>query len=106
MSERAVTSRCKLAFVIYGLYGLIWCLFSSGEQQHWAVPPAHIELVQKADPLAKKPYRLFTLQQTTPTANSGDNSDNNDKTTLAKSAGKNYGTNVSELEKQLSQKLS
>ena len=33
-----------------------------GNEQPWAKPPPHIELIQKIDPLARKPYKTFTQQ--------------------------------------------
>ncbi|XP_033751828.1 vesicular glutamate transporter 2-like [Pecten maximus] len=41
---------------------IIYLIFGSGQEQRWAHPPPDIKLVQKQDPLARKPYN-FRLQQ-------------------------------------------
>ncbi|OWF54202.1 Vesicular glutamate transporter 2 [Mizuhopecten yessoensis] len=41
---------------------VIFLIFGTGQEQRWAHPPPDIELVQKQDPLARKPYNI-RLQQ-------------------------------------------
>ena len=38
-------------------------LYHSGDQQSWANPPPSLQLVQKEDPLACKPYKIHALKQ-------------------------------------------
>lgn len=78
----------------------------TGEQQSWAVPPPHILLVQKTDPLVKKPYRLYKLQQGLRTNKSDDKSTSSDGSRLEDVGERNNGINVLALEEQLSKKLS
>lgn len=49
---------------------MFFLAFGSGEKQPWSDPPATASLVQKADPLAVKPYIVtsLTTQKTTPLA--------------------------------------
>ena len=84
-------------------------MYFTGEQQSWAIPPPHIKLVQKIDPLARKPYKLFNLRQQVLTSNGSKNEINsNDKAKLTGEAinGHDYGTNIQTLETELSKKLS
>lgn len=48
---------------IVGVAATFYLIFASGEQQHWSNPPAHLCLVQKTDPLARKPYSTFAVQK-------------------------------------------
>ncbi|KAL4225055.1 hypothetical protein ACF0H5_015749 [Mactra antiquata] len=41
---------------------VFYLIFGTGEQQSWSNPPPHIELIQKTDPLARKPYSTHKLQ--------------------------------------------
>lgn len=46
----------------------MWVYFTiKGNEQPWAKPPSNIELVQKIDPLARKPYRTFVQQKSADT---------------------------------------
>lgn len=49
-----------IAIVITAL--VTYLIFGSGQEQWWARPPPDVKLVQKQDPLARKPYN-FRLQQ-------------------------------------------
>lgn len=42
---------------------LVFVLFGSGEEQPWANPPENIVLIQKVDPLARKPYTVENSQK-------------------------------------------
>ncbi|XP_060598587.1 uncharacterized protein LOC132752295 [Ruditapes philippinarum] len=44
---------------------VFYLIFGSGEQQHWSNPPANICLIQKIDPLARKPYGTYSVQKNT-----------------------------------------
>ena len=74
-----------------------------GEQQKWANPNPELKLVQKVDPLARKPYKLQSL------VNQFADDDKNmstDKTSLVESKySHGYGTNVEMLNSHLSKTL-
>ncbi|KAL5006296.1 hypothetical protein ScPMuIL_015102 [Solemya velum] len=42
---------------------VFFMIFGSGEQQPWAQPPKHVNLVQKVDPLISKPYKTYQLSR-------------------------------------------
>lgn len=45
---------------------MIWhwnIVYFAGEQQPWAQPPKHVNLVQKVDPLISKPYKTYQLSR-------------------------------------------
>ena len=91
---------CVVCLISFALYIL-------GKQQPWAIPPPHLELVQKTDPLARKPYKLFALRELNSSASTNKTNSNDNGKLLEESVdGQNYGTNAQELEADLSKKLS
>lgn len=60
-----------LTAAIVGVATVFYLIFGSGEPQSWSQPPAHICLVQKTDPLARKPYSTFTVQKNLSATNPG-----------------------------------
>lgn len=52
-----------LTFSLCILATVFFLIFGSGEQQPWANPPDNICLIQKIDPLARRPYSTFTVQK-------------------------------------------
>ncbi|XP_071099907.1 vesicular glutamate transporter 2.2-like [Haliotis cracherodii] len=47
---------------VVAVAAILFIILGSGEEQPWATPPEHIRLVQKTDPLAKRPYKTYTVQ--------------------------------------------
>ncbi|XP_067655169.1 vesicular glutamate transporter 2-like [Haliotis asinina] len=47
---------------VVAVAAILFMILGSGEEQPWATPPEHIRLLQKTDPLAKRPYKTFTVQ--------------------------------------------
>ncbi|KAH3877308.1 hypothetical protein DPMN_001171 [Dreissena polymorpha] len=45
---------------------IFFLIFGSGEAQRWSNPPANFCLIQKIDPLARKPYKALQVQNCPP----------------------------------------
>ncbi|XP_052801015.1 vesicular glutamate transporter 1-like [Mya arenaria] len=45
---------------------VFFLVFGSGAQQSWSEPPPNICLIQKTDPLARKPYKTHIVQESPP----------------------------------------
>ncbi|XP_071119923.1 vesicular glutamate transporter 3-like isoform X2 [Mytilus edulis] len=56
-----------VTMAIFLFSALVFVIFGSGNEQPWARPPSNIKLVQKIDPLARKPYKTFVQQKSADT---------------------------------------